>query len=101
MQPWLPPSIAAALLAASALFSPAAAETVHFRSATSPPTPLQQRLARERGQPIPEQPSVELVCELHRTPGDGPFPAVVSLHGCSGRGSKAAQDARIARFVEL
>ena len=101
MRPWLSTSIAAALLAALVFLSPAAAETVHFRSATSPSTPLQQRLALERGQPIAEQPSVELVGELHRPAGDGPFPAVVSLHGCGGRGSKEAEDARSARFVEL
>jgi len=44
----------------------AEAETVRFRSATTPPTPLQQRLAKERGEPVPEQPTTELVGELYR-----------------------------------
>ena len=80
---------------------PAAAESVHFPSATTPPTPLQQRLARERGQPIERQASVELVGELYRPPGDGPFPAVVVLHGCDGRLPRAIEDAEGARFTAL
>lgn len=76
-----------------------AAETVRFRSATTPPTPLQQRLARERGQPIPVQPSEEIAGEFYRPAGDGPFPAVVTLHGCSGRGSREAEDVLGARYV--
>src|SRR5438128_2256159 len=84
---WLPRSLVVLLLASS-MVPAAAAETVHFKSATTPPTPLQQRLARERGQPIAEQPTVELAGELHRPAGAGPFPAIVALHGCSGRGSK-------------
>jgi dienelactone hydrolase len=84
----------AALLATIAIAIPliANAETVHFRSATTPPTPLQQRLAQERAQPIPEQSTVELTGELYRPPGDGPFPAVVQLHGCAGRSSREAED---------
>jgi dienelactone hydrolase len=91
----------AALVMAPWLTSVAAAETVQFRSATTPPTPLQQRLATERGQPIAEQPTVDLVGELHRPPGAGPFPAVVALHGCGGRGPKANEDAFAARFTTL
>lgn len=63
--------------------------------------PLQQRLARERNQSIAEQPTVDLVGELHRPPGAGPFPAVVALHGCGGRGPKASEDAFAARFTAL
>jgi dienelactone hydrolase len=83
------------------LASPALAETVHFPSATTPPTPLQQRLARERGQPILPQPTTELAGELHRPAGAGPFPAIVALHGCSGRGSREHEDALAARFTAL
>jgi dienelactone hydrolase len=81
------------------LASPAAAETVHFPSATTPPTPLQQRLAKEYGTPIDPQPTTELVGELYRPSGSGPYPAVVALHGCAGRGSKAYEDATAARFM--
>jgi dienelactone hydrolase len=94
--------IAAVLLALPLLLTtPLAAETVRFRSATTPPTPLQQRLAHERGQPIAAQSSEEIAGELHRPPGDGPFPAVVLLHGCAGRGPRDAEDAAAARFVAL
>jgi dienelactone hydrolase len=66
---------------ADGVSAPAVAETVHFRSAVTPPTPLLQRLARERGETIEQQPGVDLSGELYRPAGDGPFPAVVMLHG--------------------
>jgi dienelactone hydrolase len=80
------------------LVSPSFAETVHFPSATTPPTPLQQRLA-ERGIPIVPQATTELAGELHRPAGASPFPAVVALHG--GRGPRDYEDALAARFVAL
>src|SRR6185436_13098727 len=83
------------------LASPSFAETVHFPSATTPPTPLQQRLAKERGTPIDPQPTTDLAGELHRPAGDAPFPAVVALHGCGGRGPRDYEDALAARFVAL
>ena len=63
----------------------AAAETVRFRSATTPPTTLQKRLAEEKGQPIDEPPGFELTGELYRPAGVGPFPAVIWMYGCLGR----------------
>jgi dienelactone hydrolase len=90
-----------ALLTAAFAPAPAIAETVHFRSATTPPTPLQQRLARERGETIAQQPGMELSGELYRPAGDGPFPAVVMLHGCGGRFSRAFEDAFGADFTTL
>jgi dienelactone hydrolase len=81
--------------------APAIAETVHFQSATTPPTPLQQRLAREQGQPVAPQPTTELAGELHRPAGAGPFPAVVALHGCNGRGPRQYEDALAERFTAL
>jgi dienelactone hydrolase len=74
---------------------------VRFQSATTPPTPLQQRLFKERGQPIAVPSAVELTGEFYRPAGDGPFPAVVQLHGCSGRGSRVSEDAAGARIVAL
>jgi poly(3-hydroxybutyrate) depolymerase len=95
----------APLLAVMAAFvaipSMAAAETVHFRTATTPPTPLQQRLARERSQLVLEPPSEEIVGELYRPPGNGPFPAVVTLHGCSGRGPRDREGVLGARYIAL
>jgi dienelactone hydrolase len=94
-------SILLAVVTVSITSSAVRAETVHFRSATTPPTPLQQRLARERGQDVPQQQSTELTGELYRPLGNGPFPAVVSLHGCSGRSSREAEDASASRYVAL
>ncbi len=93
--------LGAVLIAAVVAVLPAAAETVRFPSATAPPSPLRQRLAQEQGQPIAAQPSVELTGELYRPVGDGPFPAVVQLHGCAGRGPRESEDAAGARVVAL
>ena len=93
--------IGAFLIAAVLAALPAAAETVRFPSATTPPTPLQQRLFQERGQPIATQPSIELTGEFYRPAGDGTFPAVVQLHGCGGRGPRESEDAAGTRMVAL
>jgi len=94
-------SIGASVVVILLMALPATAETVHFRSATTPPTPLQQRLAQEGRQQIAVRPSIELTGELYRPAGDGPFPAVVALHGCNGRSSLAAENAHGARFTAL
>jgi fermentation-respiration switch protein FrsA (DUF1100 family) len=79
----------------------AEAETVRFPSAVTPPTPLQLRLAKERGEAVTRPPATELVGELYRPPSNGPFPAVVMLHGCGGLGSRASEDAAGARYAAL
>jgi len=79
----------------------ALAEAVRFPTATTPPTPLQERLARERGQPISRPARVELAGDLYRPMGDGPFAAVVSLHGCAGPPSRANAAAAGAAYVAL
>jgi dienelactone hydrolase len=84
-----------ALLLSSTL---ATAETVRFRSATWPPTPLQMQL-QKRGQTIAERASVEVTSELYRPPGNGPFPAVVLLHPCSGRLPAELEQADAVRFT--
>jgi dienelactone hydrolase len=94
MRAWL------ALLLTPVLIASAAAETIHFRSATWPPTPLQLRLARG-GDTIAERASVPLAGELYRPPGDGPFPAVVLLPPCSGRLPIATERADAARYTAL
>ncbi len=100
MRPRITPLLAA-IVALLLPALPAASETVHFPGATTPPTPLQLRLAHERGQPVAQPPGIELSGELYRPSGDGPFPAVVSLHGCGGLGSKNSKDAIGARFTAL
>lgn len=93
--------LALSLIAFALTVFPADAETVHFRSATIGPSDLQVRLARERGDPAPRVDGEMLVGELYRPAGNGPFPAIVSLHGCNGRSPKAVEDAAALRFVEL
>jgi dienelactone hydrolase len=57
---------------------------VHFASARYQVGPLQQRLARERGEKI-ERPPIEIIDGFLTKPeGPGPFPAIVHLHGCGG-----------------
>lgn len=79
----------------------ATAEMVRFPTATTPPTPLQQRLAQERGQPVATSPVIELTGELYRPSGDGAFPAIVMLHGCAGRSSSEREDEGGAYFASL
>lgn len=75
--------IAAALicLPADALH---AAERVQFESARYQAGPLQQRLARERGEAVARPPAEIISGYLTKPKGGGPFPAVVHLHGCNG-----------------
>jgi dienelactone hydrolase len=87
-----------ALLATLLLTSPAAAETVTFRSTTWPPTPLQLRLAKTAGQTIAEQASTKIAGELYLPPGNGPFPAVVLMPPCSGRLPIKVEQADGARY---
>jgi dienelactone hydrolase len=92
----------AALLAYAGLVTAVDAEPIRFPSAVAPPTPLQFRLARERGLPAPEPAAgKELVGELHRPSGEGRFAAVVLLHGCDGRLSTASEQREAQKLVAL
>ena len=74
--------VMAAMLAWAA---PAVADdVVQFEAARYHIGQLQQRLARERGEAIQRPPAPMLTGYLAKPPGDGPFPAVVYLHGCLG-----------------
>jgi dienelactone hydrolase len=57
----------------------------HVMSARYQLGPLQQRLARERGETVDRRP-IEAVFGYLTMPetGSGPFPAIVHLHGCGG-----------------
>jgi dienelactone hydrolase len=96
MRAWL-----ATLLLTPILTVPATAETIHFRSATWPPTPLQLRLAKASGDTIAEQASVPLTGELYRPAGKGPVPAVILLHPCSGRLPPRIEQADALRYTTL
>ncbi len=72
-----------------------AGELVRFESAPVHVGQLQQRLARERGEAPKAADTIEGY--LTKPEGDGPFSAVVVLHGCDG----LSEDARkfVAQFV--
>lgn len=59
-------------------------QPVQFESAAIAPTPFQQRIAQQNGQVLKAVPGTPLIGYLTRPPGDGPFPAIVVLHGCTG-----------------
>ncbi|UVK40837.1 dienelactone hydrolase family protein [Mesorhizobium sp. AR10] len=59
-------------------------ELVHFASAAAKPTPFQERNAQQNGQVLKALPGTTLNGYLTRPPGEGPFPAIVVLHGCGG-----------------
>jgi dienelactone hydrolase len=59
-------------------------ELVRFESARYRVGELQQRLARVRGETIAQPAATTIEAYLSKPEGPGPFPAVVSLHGCNG-----------------
>jgi dienelactone hydrolase len=61
-----------------------AAERVQFESARYQVGPLQKRLALARGEPMYRPAADTVIGYLTKPAGDGPFPAIVHLHGCSG-----------------
>jgi len=63
-------------------------ETVQFESAPVKPSPFRERRAKERGEALPPPQGTPLVGYLSRPQGDGPFPAVVVMHGCGGLSSR-------------
>jgi dienelactone hydrolase len=89
-----------------AFTAPAAAdEAVQFETARYHVGPLQQRLARERGEIVQRLPATMLTGYLAKPAGNGPFPAVVYLHGCLGlenfRREAAAQQFTALGYVSL
>jgi dienelactone hydrolase len=88
---------AALIVAAVSWMSPAIAdEAVQLDAARYRIGELQQRLAHERGQTLQRPPAQMVTGYLSKPAGEGPFAAVVYLHGCLGlsdfrRHSTAAQ----------
>ncbi len=84
------PGIALALTAwLGAMFMPgggiaSADETVNFPSATYPPTSYQIKQAQLKGVEPQPLPGLPLTGRLSRPAGDGPFAAIVLMHGCGG-----------------
>ncbi len=62
----------------------AGTELVHFDSAPTPPTPLQLRQAKVSGAEKKAEPGLPIWGHISKPNGEGPFPAVVLMHGCAG-----------------
>ncbi len=61
-----------------------AVDWVNFNSAGTPPTPFQLKRAKAKGIELKSEPGAPLRALLFRPKGEGPFPAIVLLHGCRG-----------------
>ena len=61
-----------------------AAEHVQFEAARYLPGPLQVRQAHERGEAVQRASAQQIDGYLTKPEGEGPFPAIVLLHGCGG-----------------
>ena len=78
------------IFAEAALSAPAfsGAERVEFESIayTYPPSPFKVKQAKKLGIPVETktEPSIPLNGYLAKPVGEGPFPAVILLHGCAG-----------------
>lgn len=59
-------------------------ELVHFESAVYPPTPLKVKRAKERGIELEPKMGETITGYLYRPDGEGPFPAIILMHGCGG-----------------
>jgi dienelactone hydrolase len=72
-----------AAIGSSAAAAPAP-ERVEFESVTTPPTPFALKRAKAKGIELKQEPGTPLRGLLVRPEGNGPFPAVILLHGCDG-----------------
>ena len=59
---------------------------VFFDSVVFPPTPFKVKRAKEQGVEVEPTPAERIWGHLSGPTGDGPFPAIVFLHGCGGLG---------------
>ena len=87
--------LALAVMMAFCPIGTSAEELVTFDSAPYRPGHLQARLARERGETPKPPESIEGY--LSKPEGEGPFPAIVYLHGCGGLSENTRQ--RVARLL--
>lgn len=73
-----------ALIAIMGRHSAGASEIIAFESATFPPTAFQKKKAKAEGREAKPLPGKTIIGHLYTPEGQGPFPAVVLLHGCGG-----------------
>jgi poly(3-hydroxybutyrate) depolymerase len=66
---------------------------VEFQGAAQALGSLQERLVRERGEALKDIPGERLQAFLTKPDGNGPFAAVVALHGCDGLREAVVQSA--------
>lgn len=71
-------------------------EKVYFNPVNFPPSAFKQRQAKARGEKLNQKPGIRIWGYLKKPAGDGPFPALVLMHGCGGT---HANDNRWARFL--
>ncbi|MCF1450181.1 dienelactone hydrolase family protein [Agrobacterium vitis] len=76
----------------ASLVSASANEEVRFTSEAVKLSPFREKLAKQRGEAFPPPQGTPLIGFLSRPEGDGPFPAIVVMHGCGGLGSRLKND---------
>jgi dienelactone hydrolase len=79
----------------------AIADPVQFRAAGVNPPPFQQRLAQQRGAIALPQTGELVGGEMFRPTGNGPFPAILALHGCAGWPKLDFERLRMEQYVRL
>lgn len=86
-------SLTTAAIVFAGTLAASADELVTFDSARYLVGSLQQKLARERGEPVQRAPADRIQGYLSKPEGTGPFAAVVHLHGCGGLSTRARKSA--------
>ena len=82
-------SVAAGVILALAVWAAQPAnsgELVHFESAVYPPTPFKVKRAEELGIELESKIGETIAGYLDKPDGEGPFPAIILMHGCGGMG---------------
>lgn len=79
--------LAATLLLCFAFSTAYAVDVVYFESAVYPPSAFKLRQAKQKGIELEVKKGLIVSGHLSKPNGEGPYPAVVLLHGCDGIGA--------------